>query len=60
MLITVNGKRTAVYSVVATSETEAQTAIETELANKPHRRSILQRWIDEGKPVRVIRPRVRS
>lgn len=51
-------RREGVYTVRATSEEEARERIETELAIKPHRQAILRTWRAEGKPVRMMRPRL--
>jgi len=45
-------------SVMAESEEDARRVIEKELAGKVNRKFILRRWIEEGRPVREIRPRI--
>ena len=52
-MLTTGTRTDGVYSVSATSEKEAQDKIERELSVKPYRASLLQRWKEQGKRVRV-------
>ena len=57
MINTINGRREAVYSVVADSEDEARTKIAADLGTRANRQAILKRWIEEGRPVREVKRR---
>ena len=55
MVLMHEGRRIAVYGVYATDEDDARRKIEQDLAPKPHRQSLLRRWIEQGRPVRAAR-----